>query len=47
MVDGEIGWQMDGNKNANIENTKRFNQGLNQHAVSEKEPMQGKKHCSW
>lgn len=31
---GEIGWPTDGDKNANIQNAKRFNQGLLTHALS-------------
>ncbi|KAJ7956599.1 putative Glucan endo-1,3-beta-glucosidase [Quillaja saponaria] len=31
---GEVGWPTDGDKNANIQNAKRFNQGLLQHALS-------------
>ncbi|CAN4124288.1 unnamed protein product [Withania somnifera] len=34
IIVGEVGWPTDGNKNANIENAKRFNQGLIQHALS-------------
>ncbi|MCD7457685.1 hypothetical protein HAX54_035867 [Datura stramonium] len=32
IIVGEVGWPTDGNKNANIENAKRFNQGMIQHA---------------
>ncbi|KAL8527915.1 hypothetical protein ACS0TY_005649 [Phlomoides rotata] len=31
---GEVGWPTDGDKNANTQNAKRFNQGLIQHALS-------------
>lgn len=31
---GEVGWPTDGDKNANIQNAKRFNQGLIRHALS-------------
>ncbi|GAB4832938.1 hypothetical protein Ancab_006958 [Ancistrocladus abbreviatus] len=31
---GEVGWPTDGDKNANVENAKRFNQGLLQHVLS-------------
>ncbi|XP_060213436.1 glucan endo-1,3-beta-glucosidase 8-like isoform X1 [Lycium barbarum] len=34
IIVGEVGWPTDGNKNANTENAKRFNQGLIQHALS-------------
>ncbi|KAJ8556547.1 hypothetical protein K7X08_035680 [Anisodus acutangulus] len=34
IIVGEVGWPTDGNKNANIENAKRFNQGLIRHALS-------------
>ncbi|XP_049359259.1 glucan endo-1,3-beta-glucosidase 6-like isoform X2 [Solanum verrucosum] len=34
IIVGEVGWPTDGNKHANIENAKRFNQGLVQHALS-------------
>ncbi|KAL3355105.1 hypothetical protein AABB24_019282 [Solanum stoloniferum] len=32
---GEVGWPTDGDKNANIENAMRFNQGLIKHCLSE------------
>ncbi|KAI6679428.1 hypothetical protein NL676_033309 [Syzygium grande] len=31
---GEVGWPTDGNKNANVKNAQRFNQGLLKHALS-------------
>lgn len=31
---GEVGWPTDGDRHANIENAKRFNQGIIQHALS-------------
>lgn len=31
---GEVGWPTDGDKNANIQNAKRFNQGLLKHVLS-------------
>nr|GMC65260.1 glucan endo-1,3-beta-glucosidase 8 [Ipomoea batatas] len=31
---GEVGWPTDGDKNANVQNARRFNQGLLQHALS-------------
>ncbi|GAB4828350.1 hypothetical protein Ancab_035347 [Ancistrocladus abbreviatus] len=34
IIVGEVGWPTDGNKNANVENAKRFNQGLLQHVSS-------------
>ncbi|PHT34099.1 Glucan endo-1,3-beta-glucosidase 8 [Capsicum baccatum] len=34
IIVGEVGWPTDGDKNANIDNAKRFNQGLIQHALS-------------
>ncbi|XP_015075178.1 glucan endo-1,3-beta-glucosidase 6-like isoform X2 [Solanum pennellii] len=34
IIVGEVGWPTDGDKHANIENAKRFNQGLIQHALS-------------
>jgi hypothetical protein len=34
IIVGEVGWPTDGDKNANIQNAKRFNQGLLQHALS-------------
>ncbi|XP_075081976.1 glucan endo-1,3-beta-glucosidase 8-like [Nicotiana tabacum] len=34
IVVGEVGWPTDGDKNANIENAMRFNQGLIQHCLS-------------
>ncbi|CAK7334882.1 unnamed protein product [Dovyalis caffra] len=33
---GEVGWPTDGDKNADIQNAKRFNQGLIRHALSGK-----------
>ncbi|XP_074338531.1 glucan endo-1,3-beta-glucosidase 8-like [Apium graveolens] len=36
IIVGEVGWPTDGNKNANKENARRFNQGLIQHALSGK-----------
>ncbi|KDP32321.1 hypothetical protein JCGZ_13246 [Jatropha curcas] len=33
---GEVGWPTDGDKNANIQNAKKFNQGLIQHVLSGK-----------
>ncbi|XP_075507844.1 glucan endo-1,3-beta-glucosidase 8 [Primulina tabacum] len=35
IVIGEVGWPTDGDKHANVQNAKRFNQGLIQHALSE------------
>ncbi|XP_059307173.1 glucan endo-1,3-beta-glucosidase 8-like [Lycium ferocissimum] len=34
IVVGEVGWPTDGDKNANIENAMRFNQGLIKHCLS-------------
>ncbi|XP_058184128.1 glucan endo-1,3-beta-glucosidase 8 [Rhododendron vialii] len=34
IIVGEVGWPTDGDKNANIENAKRFSQGLVQHILS-------------
>ncbi|KAL5572708.1 hypothetical protein UlMin_022305 [Ulmus minor] len=34
IIIGEVGWPTDGDKNANIANAKRFNQGMLQHALS-------------
>ncbi|GAB2215995.1 hypothetical protein Droror1_Dr00023761 [Drosera rotundifolia] len=34
IIIGEVGWPTDGDKNANIENAKRFNQGLLRHVLS-------------
>lgn len=34
IIVGEVGWPTDGDKNANIQNAKRFNQGLLKHALS-------------
>ncbi|GAV82066.1 Glyco_hydro_17 domain-containing protein/X8 domain-containing protein [Cephalotus follicularis] len=34
IIVGEVGWPTDGDKNANIKNAKRFNQGMLQHALS-------------
>ncbi|KAK2645778.1 hypothetical protein Ddye_020973 [Dipteronia dyeriana] len=34
IIVGEVGWPTDGDKNANIRNAKRFNQGLLRHALS-------------
>ncbi|XP_007013263.2 PREDICTED: glucan endo-1,3-beta-glucosidase 8 [Theobroma cacao] len=34
VIVGEVGWPTDGDKNANIQNAKRFNQGLIKHALS-------------
>ncbi|KAA8535009.1 hypothetical protein F0562_030012 [Nyssa sinensis] len=34
IIVGEVGWPTDGDKNANIKNAKRFNQGLLRHASS-------------
>ncbi|XP_057967991.1 glucan endo-1,3-beta-glucosidase 8 [Malania oleifera] len=34
IIIGEVGWPTDGDKNANLKNAKRFNQGLIQHALS-------------
>lgn len=34
IIVGEIGWPTDGDKDANIENAKKFNQGLIQHVSS-------------
>ncbi|KAJ8442371.1 hypothetical protein Cgig2_018627 [Carnegiea gigantea] len=36
IIVGEVGWPTDGNKFANVENAKRFNQGLLQHVLSGK-----------
>ncbi|KAK1549963.1 hypothetical protein Q3G72_011301 [Acer saccharum] len=33
IIVGEVGWPTDGDKNANIRNAKRFNQGLLRHAL--------------
>lgn len=33
LIVGEVGWPTDGDKNANIQNAKRFNQGLIQHVL--------------
>lgn len=33
IIVGEVGWPTDGDKNANIQNAKRFNQGMLQHAL--------------
>ncbi|GKV14636.1 hypothetical protein SLEP1_g25479 [Rubroshorea leprosula] len=35
IIIGEVGWQTDGDKNANTQNARRFNQGLLEHAMSE------------
>ncbi|KAL3825120.1 hypothetical protein ACJIZ3_021149 [Penstemon smallii] len=35
IIVGEVGWPTDGDKNANIENAKRFNQGLIKHVLGE------------
>ncbi|GKV41873.1 hypothetical protein SLEP1_g49349 [Rubroshorea leprosula] len=34
IIIGEVGWQTDGDKNANTQNARRFNQGLLEHAMS-------------
>ncbi|GFP83412.1 glucan endo-1 3-beta-glucosidase 8 [Phtheirospermum japonicum] len=34
IVVGEVGWPTDGDKNANVKNAKRFNEGLIQHVLS-------------
>ncbi|XAR53296.1 Glucan endo-1,3-beta-D-glucosidase [Bertholletia excelsa] len=34
IIVGEVGWPTDGDKNANVNNAQRFNQGLIQHALS-------------
>ncbi|KAG6723752.1 glucan endo-1,3-beta-glucosidase 8-like [Carya illinoinensis] len=34
IIVGEVGWPTDGDKNANIENAKKFNQGLLRHVLS-------------
>ncbi|XP_052199815.1 glucan endo-1,3-beta-glucosidase 8 [Diospyros lotus] len=34
IIVGEVGWPTDGDKNANVENAKRFNQGMLNHALS-------------
>ncbi|KAG9140816.1 hypothetical protein Leryth_022546 [Lithospermum erythrorhizon] len=34
IIVGEVGWPTDGNKHANIQNAKRFNQGLIKHVLS-------------
>ncbi|KAM7512783.1 hypothetical protein LguiB_011658 [Lonicera macranthoides] len=34
IVIGEVGWPTDGDKNANVQNAKRFNQGLIRHVLS-------------
>ncbi|XP_047308110.1 glucan endo-1,3-beta-glucosidase 8-like [Impatiens glandulifera] len=34
IIVGEVGWPTDGDKNANTENAKRFNQGFVRHALS-------------
>ncbi|KAK9268896.1 hypothetical protein L1049_000661 [Liquidambar formosana] len=34
IIIGEVGWPTDGDKNANIESARRFNQGLLEHALS-------------
>lgn len=36
IVVGEVGWPTDGDKNANVKNAKRFNQGLIHHVLSTK-----------
>ncbi|KAJ8769806.1 hypothetical protein K2173_007666 [Erythroxylum novogranatense] len=36
VIVGEVGWPTDGDKNANIVNSKRFNQGLLRHVLSGK-----------
>lgn len=36
IIIGEVGWPTDGDKNANIQNAKRFNQGMIRHALSGK-----------
>ncbi|KAF7838623.1 glucan endo-1,3-beta-glucosidase 8-like [Senna tora] len=36
VIVGEVGWPTDGDKNANTQNAKRFNQGLLRHALSGK-----------
>lgn len=35
VIIGEVGWPTDGDKNANIPNARRFNQGLIKHVLSE------------
>ncbi|KAJ1406449.1 X8 domain [Sesbania bispinosa] len=34
VIVGEVGWPTDGDKNANVQNSKRFNMGLLKHALS-------------
>lgn len=34
VIVGEVGWPTDGDKNANVQTAKRFNQGLLKHALS-------------
>lgn len=34
IIVGEVGWPTDGDKNANVQNAKNFNQGLLRHALS-------------
>ncbi|KAL4396064.1 hypothetical protein AHAS_Ahas01G0054500 [Arachis hypogaea] len=34
IIVGEVGWPTDGDKNGNVNNAKKFNQGLIQHALS-------------
>lgn len=34
LIVGEVGWPTDGDKNANIQNARRFNQGMVNHAVA-------------
>ncbi|KAG4378880.1 hypothetical protein AAZX31_17G117100 [Glycine max] len=34
VIVGEVGWPTDGDKNANVQNAKRFNMGLLKHALS-------------
>ncbi|CAA0817456.1 O-Glycosyl hydrolases family 17 protein [Striga hermonthica] len=36
IIVGEVGWPTDGNKHANIQNAKRFNEGLIRHVLSGK-----------
>ncbi|MDP0989530.1 glycosyl hydrolase family 17 protein, partial [Klebsiella pneumoniae] len=36
IIVGEVGWPTDGDINANIENARRFNQGLLEHVLSGK-----------
>ena len=36
IIIGEVGWPTDGDKNANVKNAKRFNQGLIRHVLSRK-----------